>query len=122
MGWVAGDAGGVLFTHDVAEKRSASWSEVFVRSGHRCEAPGCTSRRVEWHHRHYKSRGGSDEDSNGDALCLTHHRHGEHGGYMRVTGDTPLRRVWRLGRADLARWFCNERRVTKPGRGAWRTE
>ncbi|MFN7967014.1 MAG: HNH endonuclease signature motif containing protein [Acidobacteriota bacterium] len=109
-------------THDVAEKRSASWSEVFVRSGHRCEAPGCTSRRVEWHHRHYKSRGGSDHDSNGDALCPTHHRRGEHGGYMRVTGDTPLRRVWRLGRADIAQWFCNERRVAKPGRGAWRTE
>ncbi|MFN7965298.1 MAG: HNH endonuclease signature motif containing protein [Acidobacteriota bacterium] len=109
-------------THDLADRRSASWSEVFVRSGHRCEAPGCTSRRVEWHHRHYKSRGGSDHDSNGDALCPTHHRHGEHGGYMRVTGDTPLRRVWRLGRADVAQWFCNERRVAKPGRGAERIE
>ncbi|MFN7964525.1 MAG: hypothetical protein U0V87_02410 [Acidobacteriota bacterium] len=31
--------------YDVAEKRSASRSEVFVRSRHRCEAPGCTARR-----------------------------------------------------------------------------
>ncbi len=59
--------------YDVADKRSASHCEVFVRARHRCEAPGCTSRTVEWHHRRYRSRGGSDHHDNGDALCPTHH-------------------------------------------------
>ncbi|MFN7966989.1 MAG: HNH endonuclease signature motif containing protein [Acidobacteriota bacterium] len=102
--------------YDVAEKRSASRSEVFVRSGHRCEAPGCTSRRVEWHHRHYKSRGGSDHHDNGDALCPMHHRRGQHGGYLHVSGDTPLQRVWRLGPAGSGTWYRNERRVVVIGR------
>ena len=102
--------------YDVAEKRSASRSEVFVRSRHRCEAPGCTSRRVEWHHRHYKSRGGSDHHDNGDALCPTHHRRGQHGGYLHVSGDTPLQRIWRLGPAGSGAWYRNERRVVVVGR------
>ncbi len=98
-------------TYDVADKRSASQSEVFVRAGHRCEAPGCTSRRVEWHHRHYRSRGGSNHHDNGDALCPTHHRHGQHGGHMQVGGDTPLQRTWRLGPVGSGKWYRNERRL-----------
>ncbi|MFN7966520.1 MAG: HNH endonuclease signature motif containing protein [Acidobacteriota bacterium] len=101
--------------YDVAEKRSASRSEVFVRSRHRCEAPGCTARRIEWHHRHYKSRGGSDHHDNGDALCPTHHRRGQHGGYLHVSGDTPLQRIWRLGPAGSGAWYRNERRVVVVG-------
>ncbi len=97
--------------YDQAEKRSASHSEVFVRARHRCEAPGCTSRRVEWHHRQYRSRGGSDHYDNGDALCPTHHRHGQHGGYMQVIGDTPVERMWRLGPARNGVWYRNERRI-----------
>ncbi|MFN7966813.1 MAG: HNH endonuclease signature motif containing protein [Acidobacteriota bacterium] len=102
-------------SHDIAPARSASRSEVFVRSGHRCEAPGCSSRRVEWHHRHYRSRGGSDDHTNGDALCPTHHRHGEHGGYLRVTGGTPLQRAWRVGPVDDGVWYRNERCVDRRG-------
>jgi hypothetical protein len=101
--------------YDCADKRSASHSEVFVRARHRCEAPGCTFRRVEWHHRQYKSRGGSDHHDNGDALCPTHHRHGQHGGFMHVSGDTPVQRVWRLGPAGNGAWYQNERRVDGPG-------
>jgi hypothetical protein len=97
--------------HDRAEKRSASHLEVFVHARHRCEAPGCTSRRVEWHHRQYRSRGGSDHHDNGDALCPTHHRHVQHSGYMQVTGDTPIERTWRLGPARNGAWYRNERRI-----------
>ncbi len=100
--------------HDHAATRSACHSEEFARARHRCEAPGCTNRKVESHHRVYRSHGGSDHPFNRDALCAVHHRHGQHGGLMHVAGDSPIQRLWRLGPKGLASgavWFRNERHV-----------
>ena len=84
---------------------------IYRRDGWRCMAPGCTSRRnLEEHHVRYRSRGGSDDESNRVALCRFHHQQGEHGGAMRVRGTAPLGLVWRLGPAGSGAWYRNEKR------------
>jgi len=88
---------------------------IYRRDGYRCAAPGCTSRqRLEEHHVVYRSRGGSDAESNRVTLCGMHHRQGEHGGAMRVRGTAPLGLLWRLGTPDAPEWFRNERRLARP--------
>lgn len=85
---------------------------VYSRSGWRCTAPGCTSRRnLEDHHVVYRSRGGRDELSNRICLCRFHHQRGEHGDLASCRGRAPLGILWRLGRRPLAAWYRNERRV-----------
>ena len=84
---------------------------IFVRDGWRCAAPGCTSRcHLEDHHIVYRSRGGSGAEWNRVALCRFHHQRGEHGGLMQVRGTAPIDLTWRLGRADIAVVYRNERR------------
>jgi 5-methylcytosine-specific restriction endonuclease McrA len=74
-------------------------------------APGCTSRRnLEEHHVRYRSRGGSDDESNRVVLCRFHHQQGEHGGAVRVRGRAPLGLTWRLGPEDAGAWYRNEKR------------
>jgi hypothetical protein len=68
---------------------------VYIRDGWRCTAPGCSSRRnLEDHHIRYRSRGGDNSLGNRTCLCRFHHRQGEHGGLMRVTGTAPLGMKW----------------------------
>lgn len=84
---------------------------IFVRDGWRCAAPGCSSRRhLEDHHVVYRSRGGGDDATNRVSLCRFHHQRGEHGGLMQVRGRAPTSLTWRLGRADVAVAYRNERR------------
>lgn len=85
---------------------------LYSRAGWRCEAPACTARRnLELHHIVYRSRGGSDDPTNLLCLCRFHHGLGEHGELASCRGTAPLGVVWRLGRADCARWYFNERRL-----------
>jgi hypothetical protein len=51
----------------------------FASVGHRCEEPGCGEWARECHHRHYGNLG-SEENSDLEALCHTHHR-ARHGFY-----------------------------------------
>jgi hypothetical protein len=53
----------------------------------------------------YRSHGGSDDPSNLTSLCPFHHRMGEHGGLLKVTGTAPLGLRWQIG----DRVFVNER-------------
>jgi hypothetical protein len=63
---------------------------VFERDGWRCTVPGCTSyRNLQKHHVVFRSRGGSDDDSNLTTLCAWHHLRGVHGGVLRCTGTAP---------------------------------
>jgi hypothetical protein len=57
------------------------------------------------HHIVYRSHGGSDDPSNLTSLCPFHHRMGEHGGLLKVTGTAPLGLRWQIG----DRVFVNER-------------
>lgn len=56
--------------------RTADWrklrAEVFARDGHRCTAPGCTSRAVIADHIVSPKNGGSDVMSNLRSLCRAH--------------------------------------------------
>jgi hypothetical protein len=91
---------------------------IRARDGYRCTVPGCTERATETHHIAYRSHGGSDDDSNLTSICAFHHRMGEHGGMLEVTGTAPLHLRWKIG----DKVFVNERVVdeeqTRSGRGA----
>jgi hypothetical protein len=78
---------------------------IAARDGWRCTAPGCTAREIEVHHIVYRSHGGSDDPSNLTSLCPFHHRMGEHGGLLKVTGTAPLALRWQID----DRVFVNER-------------
>lgn len=78
---------------------------IAARDGWRCTAPGCTSREIEIHHIVYRSHGGSDDPSNLTSICPFHHRMGEHGGLLKVTGTAPLALRWQIGECV----FVNER-------------
>jgi hypothetical protein len=81
---------------------------IAARDGWRCAAPGCTSREIEVHHIVYRSHGGSDDPANLTSLCPFHHRMGEHGGLLKVTGTAPLNLRFQIG--SLV--FVNERIAT----------
>lgn len=98
-----------------APKRSGD--PVYARSGWRCTAPGCTSRKnLEDHHVVYRSRRGCNDLSNRTCLCRFHHSRGEHGELASCRGRAPLGILWRLGRKELGVWYRNDRRV-RPYRG-----
>ena len=57
---------------------------IFERDGWRCRVPGCTARRnLQVHHVRFRSRGGSDDDTNLAVLCATHHLQGIHRDHVR---------------------------------------
>jgi hypothetical protein len=59
-----------------------------------CQVPGCSHRGEHSHHVEYRSRGGTDDDSNQAALCGFHHLRCVHGGYLRVVGQAPHALTW----------------------------
>ncbi len=97
-------------TWDVDHARSRRAGQfIHERSGWRCSAPGCTSRRnLENHHIEYSGRGGSDEYWNRVSLCRFHHQCGEHGNLARVRGRAPLGLHWRLGRSGCGGSYRND--------------
>ena len=84
---------------------TAEWSRgarhrdpVFERDGWRCAVPGCGARRhLHDHHLVYRSRGGSNAQSNRVAICAWHHLHGIHAGRVRAWGEAPHAVRWQLG-------------------------
>ncbi len=86
--------------------------DVRIRDGWRCSAPGCTARRnLHLHHVRHRARGGGHASWNLVLVCEFHHLRGEHGALARCRGTAPLGIVWRLGRAEIGRWYRNERRL-----------
>jgi hypothetical protein len=70
--------------------------------GH-CRVPGCSRRADHAHHIVSKAQGGTDDPWNLVALCVAHHLHGVHRGWVRVRGRAPDALVWELGeREELA--------------------
>ena len=78
-------------------ERSTRQKKVLARDAGFCQVPGCSRAAVHAHHVLYRSRGGTDEESNMVALCAAHHLHGVHRGWVRVRGQAPEGLTWELG-------------------------
>jgi len=89
-------------------------ADIYERDGYRCAAPDCTSRaHLEAHHIRFRSAGGPDEPSNLVTLCGYHHKQGVHDkGTLVVEGRAPNQLACTLGKADRARTYVNDRRVS----------
>ncbi len=64
-----------------------------------CQVPGCSRGAEHVHHVVFRSRGGGDEPENLVSLCVAHHLHGVHRGWVRVSGRAPDQLIWELGEA-----------------------
>jgi hypothetical protein len=62
-----------------------------------CTCPGCSKAADNVHHIEFRSHGGGDNEENLTSLCLAHHLHGVHKGYVRVRGAAPGGLRWELG-------------------------
>jgi hypothetical protein len=58
--------------------------------------PGCSRPAAHAHHVVFRSAGGGDDAENLASLCVAHHVHGVHLGWIAVRGEAPGRLVWRL--------------------------
>jgi hypothetical protein len=85
-------------TWKVMERRTKA-RRVIERDQGWCTVPGCSRPAVHAHHIQYRSHGGGDDEANQTGLCLAHHLHGIHKGYVRVRGRAPDALVWELGEA-----------------------
>jgi hypothetical protein len=74
--------------------------DALMRKGGLCAVPGCSRAARHVHHVVFRSRGGPDEAWNGVALCIPHHLHGVHMGYLEVTGRAGERLHWRFGTGE----------------------
>jgi hypothetical protein len=83
-------------TWEVKGRRTAA-RRVIDRNGGWCAVPGCSRPAVHSHHIQFRSHGGGPEDENQVGVCLAHHLHGIHEGYVRVSGRAPDALVWELG-------------------------
>ena len=79
------------------ERRPAR-AKILKRDGYRCVIPGCWNRdHLESSHNRPRSLGGSNDASNQSTVCHTHHHHGIHKGYVRITGTAPCGPRFELG-------------------------
>ena len=76
--------------------------EVLMRHGGFCAVPGCSGEARHVHHITFRSQGGSDESWAKTPLCVPHHLHGIHRGYLTLTGKAGSWLIWRFGTAGEA--------------------
>ncbi|MBT3220995.1 MAG: HNH endonuclease, partial [Proteobacteria bacterium] len=79
------------FVNEVKLPKQYGFARVKARDGFQCQNPECrrTTLRTEAHHIHWRSRGGSDDLSNGVTVCRVCHLRGLHTG----TAEAPPRIV-----------------------------
>jgi hypothetical protein len=70
---------------------------IFDRDRFRCQVRGCSRPAAHLHHIEFRSRGGSDDESNQLCVCAAHHLYGIHEERMRVTGTAPDKLNWEFG-------------------------
>jgi hypothetical protein len=92
------------------ERRSVKrlWGEVLMRKGGLCAVPGCSRAARHVHHVVFRSRGGKDVATNLVGLCVAHHLHGVHLGYLVVTGRAGERLHWKFAAGEavpLEEWI-----------------
>jgi hypothetical protein len=84
-------------THEGAFRPARTRAQkVRERDGGHCQVPGCSHAADHAHHIEYRSRGGSDDESNQVSLCAFHHLRCIHGGFLGVTGTAPDGLEWTL--------------------------
>ena len=66
-----------------------------------CAVPGCSRQARHVHHITFRSRGGPDETWNKVAICIPHHLHGIHRGFLVVSGRAGERLFWKLGTREV---------------------
>ena len=114
--WAARRAVGMDLTADqclywVADHFLGTWEDspealvgpgrqVIERDHGYCQVPGCSRGAEHVHHIVFRSRGGGDEPENLVSLCVAHHLHGVHRGWVRVSGRAPDQLEWELGEAE----------------------
>ena len=81
----------------ILPERNTLQKQVLARDRGLCQVPGCSRAAEHAHHIDYLSAGGADEAGNLISLCATHHLHGVHMGYIRVSGNAPHGLRWQLG-------------------------
>jgi hypothetical protein len=62
-----------------------------------CQVPGCSRAAAHVHHVTHRSHGGGNEAGNLVSVCVAHHLHGIHGGWVRVSGVAPEALRWEVG-------------------------
>ena len=97
------EALGVLAAHFILANQKATQERknlryrVLERDNWKCTAPGCSKEACHVHHIVYRSAKGPDTMENLTSMCAAHHLHGEHYGYIKVTGMAPDKLKWKLG-------------------------
>jgi hypothetical protein len=86
--------------------------DILARTRGLCAVPGCSRAAVHIHHIVFRSRGGPKVEWNEIGVCVPHHLHGIHRGYLTVRGRAGETLVWEFG-AQAAVPF--ERWITKGG-------
>ena len=96
IGLIAAHAAQVWKTHR-GRRRNTVRNRILVRDRGLCQVPGCSKAAGHGHHIELRSQGGSDDERNRISLCVAHHLHGIHMGWIRVepVGEDRLR--WQLG-------------------------
>ncbi|HWE25198.1 MAG TPA: HNH endonuclease [Myxococcales bacterium] len=83
---------------DVWEKgrkeRNTVQNRVRKRDKGFCQVPWCSRVMAHVHHIIRRSQGGSNDPSNLISLCVAHHLHGVHDGWIRVSGKAPDKLRW----------------------------
>jgi hypothetical protein len=82
---------------EVLKERNTPAKRARDRDRGWCTVPGCSRPAANSHHIRFRSHGGGDELPNRTSLCLAHHLHGVHKGYVRVSGRAPDQLRWVLG-------------------------
>jgi hypothetical protein len=79
------------------EARFAPERRIIERDRGFCQVPGCSGAAGHVHHVVYRSQGGGDDPENLVSICVAHHLHGIHRGWVRVSGRAPDELCWELG-------------------------
>ncbi len=74
--------------------------DALMRKGGLCAVPGCSRAARHVHHIVFRSHGGPDEAWNGVGLCVPHHLHGIHLGYLELAGRAGERLHWKFGAGE----------------------
>lgn len=97
--------------------------DALTRKGGLCAVPGCSRAARHVHHIVFRSHGGPDEAWNGVGLCVPHHLHGIHLGYLELTGRAGERLHWKFGAGEavpLEEWVTlGDDDVRRAGSVAW---
>lgn len=85
---------------EVLKERNTIARQSIERNGGWCSVPGCSRPAAHSHHIRYRSHGGGDGLANRAGICIPHHFHGIHKGYVRLRGQAPDELRWELGERE----------------------